>query len=102
MPRLTVRDGARAIAQREPVKTHGSFTGVTGSLLFTGYLPEPYASAYDERRDYITYTACSYSTPIAWHDSERGWVVPNVRYSVTTSKHQSHVRGGLASYTETV
>jgi len=34
----------------------------------------------------------SYSTPIAWLDADYGWIVPIVRYSITTSsKHQSHL-----------
>lgn len=102
MARTTTKDSGRVIAQRTPVKTHGALSGITGALLFTGYLPDEYATAYAQRRDYITYTATSYGTPIAWHDSERGWIVPSVRYSVTTSKHQGHVRRALESYAETV
>jgi hypothetical protein len=102
MATTTTKDSGRVIAQRTPVKTHGSLAGVTGAPANTGDLPEPYASAYTNRRAYITYTAYSYVTPIAWHDSERGWVVPSVRYSVTTSKHQGHIRRALESYTETV
>lgn len=43
---------------------------------------------------YIVY---SYGTPIAWHVGPRNeWVVPNQKYSVTTSKHQSIVRSAIA------
>ena len=35
----------------------------------------------------------SYRTPIAWWTSEGdGWVVPDARYSVTTTNHQNVVR----------
>jgi len=37
----------------------------------------------------------SYSTPIAWRAAQpliREWFVPDVKYSVTTSNHQSVVR----------
>ena len=37
------------------------------------------------------YTVRSYGTPIAWR-IDGVWVVPDVRYSVTTSRHQSLVR----------
>jgi len=34
----------------------------------------------------------SYSTPIAWLDRDHGWIIPDVRYSITTStKHQTHL-----------
>ncbi len=41
--------------------------------------------------DYIVY---SYGTPIAWH-GKFGWTIPNVKYSVTTSKHQGYVRRAI-------
>jgi hypothetical protein len=42
--------------------------------------------------DYIVY---SYGTPIAWF-GRFGWTIPNVKYSVTTSKHQNYVRRSLS------
>lgn len=46
-------------------------------------------AALDGRISQIIY---SYSTPIAWHDSRYGWIVPDVSYSITTSsKHQTHL-----------
>ena len=49
--------------------------------------------------DYIVY---SYATPIAWHVPERKgysdfWIIPQTRYSNTSSHHQSVVRQALAS-----
>lgn len=39
----------------------------------------------------------SYGTPIAWTRGDGGaWVVPAVRYSVTTSKHQNTMRQALS------
>lgn len=38
------------------------------------------------------YVVFSYDTPIAWWGDGIGWKVPDVRYSVTTSRHQSAVR----------
>ena len=35
----------------------------------------------------------SYATPIAWwSDEAQEWIIPDVKYSVTTSNHQSVVR----------
>ena len=40
----------------------------------------------------ISQVIYSYSTPIAWHDSQYGWIVPAVTYSPTTSsRHQTHL-----------
>ena len=98
MARVTVRQGATLAAQRTPFTTHGNLSGVAGST-WTGRLPSDWASVYAEaaRQGRVTFTVLSYSTPIAWHDSLTGWVVPPVRYSVTTSKAQGYVRGALAT-----
>ena len=42
--------------------------------------------------DSPSYIVFSYRTPIAWWSELNGWVVPDVRYSVTTSRHQGFVR----------
>ncbi len=41
------------------------------------------------------YVVKSYITPIAWF-TEGAWVIPDVRYSSTTSRHQNIVRKALA------
>lgn len=45
-----------------------------------------------KRADYVVY---SYSTPIAWHTPE-GWVMPDVKYSPTTTTHQGKVSVALS------
>jgi hypothetical protein len=45
-----------------------------------------------ENPDYIVY---SYGTPIAWHHAG-GWSLPAIKYSVSTSKHQTLVRRAIA------
>jgi hypothetical protein len=42
----------------------------------------------DDKRMYVVY---SYVTPIAWWTETHGWVVPNTKYSVTTTGHQTSV-----------
>lgn len=66
----------------------------------TGYLPEDYRGAFNGAWDfgYISYIVYSYGTPIAWHDMNQGWVIPPVKYSRTTSRHQSTVRRGASLY----
>ena len=53
------------------------------------------------RRGAIRYVIYSYNTPIAYRYQEENmdsprWVVPNVKYSVTTSKHQGKVRTAIS------
>jgi hypothetical protein len=87
--RLTTRGpkAAQAIAACEPFTTSGALRGEghePGHYVYGGQLPRELES--DVRQaDYIVW---SYGTPIAWHAGGR-WTVPNVRYSITTSRHQS-------------
>jgi hypothetical protein len=39
----------------------------------------------------------SYRTPIAWMIRNEGWVVPDTRYSVTTTHHQNVTRTAVAN-----
>lgn len=82
---------------REEFDTKGSLRG--GPTTYsTGYLPSRFAHEYNERRGHIDYTVLSYATPIAWHDDEFGWTVPDVQYSTTTSKSQGRVRAAVSEY----
>lgn len=90
-----------------------------------GQLPEGIANGAllpAVREGRIEYVIYSYSTPIAWLEwvgndkpqavygsdgtvvgySPRRWVVPNHKYSVTTSKHQGKVRTALSLISEAV
>jgi len=87
-----------------PFRTHGALRSETvngtadAAWMFArgyGRLPRDWARTLTARRDVIDYVIYSYATPIAWHDKEAGWVVPDVRYSVTTSRHQGTVRAAL-------
>ena len=75
--------------------TMGSMTGTPGSVSHPGRLPHDWRLTFQARNHLITYVILSYATPIAWHDSEVGWVVPAEVYSVTTSRHQGTVRAAL-------
>jgi len=77
--------------ERAPFR-HGNTAGSV-SLDSFGQLPEPFRTELCDARDRgtLAYVVYSYATPIAWLD--RGaWTVPGVRYSVTTTNHQSAVR----------
>ncbi len=106
-PAAPIRLGARSSSFLEfvapltslaPFVTSGTFRGVPGpgprGIYSTGHLPSEYRAAVTaETVDYVVY---SYSTPIAWHDSVSGWSVPDVSYSVTTSRHQGKIRAALS------
>ena len=90
MRRLTTRGiaTAEAIAAREPFTTSGSM--LAGDLRWrgAGRLPRNWAETfYGDAPDYVVY---SYATPIAWHGA-RGWTVPPVKYSLTTTRHQGNL-----------
>lgn len=69
---------------------HGNVSGTRECSTF-GQLPQEYwASARNAQ--YLIY---SYQTPIAWVDSDGVWFVPDVRYSVTTTNHQSAVKSAI-------
>lgn len=89
--KAAIRHGIR---YREDFKSPKTLTGVTtpipGFVGDIGELPRDWSRIIrDHTPDYIVY---SYETPIAWHSAAHGWVVPSVRYSVTTTGHQGQVR----------
>jgi hypothetical protein len=58
-----------------------------------GRLPSDIVATFAQQEvDYIVY---SYGTPIAWH-GKFGWHLPAIKYSQTTSRHQSIVRSAIA------
>ena len=75
-----------------------AFSNATGTFHGTpfpvgkGRLPKEFEDSLNEA-DYVVY---SYGTPIAWHVPAQGtlrarWIEPNVKYSQTTTAHQSRL-----------
>lgn len=83
-----------AIRQRETFDA-GNLWAADRGRTYGGILPEPWASDYHETLSQIDYVIYSYATPIAWHVRGEGWAYPDVRYSSTTTGHQSTVRSAL-------
>lgn len=89
-----VRSWADALIGHEPITSASNLSATTGRCS-TGQMPDRWAEVY--RHDMPTYTVMSYETPIAWYSGERScWVIPAVKYSVTTSKAQGIIRRVLA------
>lgn len=102
MPKLNYREIREALQERRPFQGNSmSAEYVVTEYVGTGYMPNHdyhyfKADLHDARTQGIPfYVVRSYSTPIAW---AYGNVVrvPDVRYSVTTSKQQGYARAYLA------
>jgi hypothetical protein len=86
------------IRSREAFATAGALWAVEQTLPASEYgqLPPEYVESV-QRADYVVY---SYRTPIAWHithtpDWAGTWVIPDVEYSATTTRHQHKIRSCL-------
>lgn len=92
--RVTNRNARQKIIDQKPFQSNtGNFHGSWGGNGTTGWLPEPWRSKFLAAISATgTYVVLSYDTPIAWWDATTGWVIPDVKYSPTTSRHQSNVR----------
>ncbi|MEU6260178.1 hypothetical protein ACFUEN_29765 [Streptomyces griseorubiginosus] len=80
----------RALAARQPFTTYGAFRATNQRNYCVGRLPQQWADRYraDADAGRIVYQVYSYSTPIAWVLDDGAIVVPQVRYSLTTTRHQ--------------
>lgn len=100
MKRINMRTAKDELRYMEPFQTWGNLSAVAGSVSNTGQMPDDWAQAYRaaHEADAIAYTVLSFETPIAWvTDRTDTVVVPGVKYSVTTSKHQNYARAALCT-----
>ena len=82
----------QTIRYRQPFQA-GAISG--GVNYDAGRLPEPWRTMFIQQNNVgakVAYVISSYATPIAWQLTTGQWIVPNVRYSPTTDKHQALVR----------
>lgn len=95
---------SRPLFELAPFKTGGALRGEKGNAtgFAVGRLPSEYWDSVKDA-DYVVY---SYATPIAWHISyDTGsavanprWVMPNEKYSLTTTRHQAIIRTALGDF----
>lgn len=84
---------ATALEQCEPFRRSGySMSAHSGPQDGHGQMPADAAALYEADRPHIAYTVVSYHTPIAWVLNDGQVRVPDVRYSATTTQHQSMCR----------
>lgn len=87
------------IAQRKAFKGNSVSAQVNPDWVDTGRLAAEWRSRLREDSNAgLAYVVFSYATPIAWVTLDGTVVVPDTKYSPTTSNHQGLVRqGGLVS-----
>jgi hypothetical protein len=81
-----------------------NFRGTRTAPWSTGRMPSPWEEQYKASYDLgsITYTVVSYNTPIAWVLDTGVVVIPDVKYSISTTRHQSYLYGLRANHPRTV
>lgn len=93
-PRIALAQAGQYIANRLSFTCNRTLRA-TYFNSFTGRLPEDRVTGFNRATDADDfYAVYSYQTPIAWY-AHGTWVVPDVKYSPTTSRHQSIVRNAV-------
>ena len=85
------------LSVRKSFQSHGAMTAYDYTPNRTGRLPKEWVDAYrsDRENPGISYVVYSYSTPIAWVRVDGERIIPDVGYSVTTTRHQGLCRAWL-------
>lgn len=86
--RISNSKASAAIAAGESFDNHNSTLGGRTTFIGYGNVPQAYRYPGDDTRAYYVY---SYDTLIAWRGQDGAWFMPPVRYSRTTSSHQTLV-----------
>ncbi len=101
MPTVSIRHDVGGpfglLNAREPFQSHGAMSAYGFPPSRTGLLPWEWVEAYraDRENPGISYVVYSYQTPIAWVRKDGETVIPDVGYSVTTTRHQGLCRAWL-------
>ena len=93
MPTVNQRQAIPLIREHRPF-TASNLSAITGPHYTNGDLPVDWAAHYRDQalEGVIEYTVLSYQTPIGWVVRNR-WVIPMLRYSLTTTRHQGVLWG---------
>ncbi|HLS01869.1 MAG TPA: hypothetical protein VK054_07825 [Beutenbergiaceae bacterium] len=85
------------LGNRTPFRSHGAMSAHAFALSRTGRLPKEWVEVYrsDRENPGISYVVYSYATPIAWVRADGETVIPDVGYSLTTTRHQGMCRAWL-------
>ena len=94
MARIPARDAGPAVAARQDFTSSSALTARHEYPSY-GRLPDAERAVLrDVAQEHgsQTYVVYSYGTPAAWAAPGGPLYIPDVKYSVTTSKHQSYIR----------
>lgn len=87
------------LAKLRAFKTGGALYGMAaegGQDAWALGLPAQWREALESDTS-VSYVVYSYTTPIAWYSEiQCGWVIPDVRYSATTTVHQNLIRAAVS------
>ena len=85
------------LCARKAFDSHGAMAAYDYTPSRTGRLPAEWVEAYRSDREFpgISYVVYSYNTPIAWVRNDGETIIPDVGYSVTTTRHQGLCRAWL-------
>ena len=85
------------LSNRIPFRSHGAMSAYAFALSRTGRLPMAWVDVYrsDRENPGILYVVYSYATPIAWIRADGEVVIPDIGYSLTTTRHQGMCRAWL-------
>jgi hypothetical protein len=98
MLQTTIRNGAEAaIRERVPFTAGNLHAERPTELGYVGKLPDEWKHLLrvDDAAVGVDYVVYSYLTPIAWVTKDGDVRIPDVKYSVSTSRHQGIVRHAL-------
>ena len=93
---VTRREAVEKIRRREEFRigTKAFYGTIASSVWDYGRLPDKYRDLWNTAVGVGAYAVYSYATPILWILPDGTVVEPPVRYSATTSRHQSYARQG--------
>jgi hypothetical protein len=95
--RMNLANGSWETQERllnlQPFKGSNFYAGPPPYALNTGRLPATWRERYREDVETcgVVYAVMSYATPIAWVCADGTVVIPDVKYSVSTTRHQSYL-----------
>jgi hypothetical protein len=86
-------------ARRAPL--HGNPRDPLEIVMLTPESQLPTGWAFVLRDSLVDYIVWDYDTPIAWHEAGNpDWIIPPVKYSKTTTRHQNLMRTACAHVAE--
>lgn len=98
--RQAIQDGVDAQKEFDIGNVKGIRVYGDGSAVSPGRLLDEHLEMFKAQlaRNNVRYVLYSYNTPIAWVLYSGDWIVPDVKYSVTTSMHQGVVKVAIGNY----